>query len=92
MSTVSYIVYGNENMYFQYIQQAVNNVKIDNQLNMGSTKEECYPDIGCFTTDGPMKHTLILPESPEKIDTKFYVYSDQSPTNGQIVDAYNPKT
>lgn len=47
-------------------------------------KEVCYEMIGCFRTDGPMSHVPgKLPDSPEKINTTFYVH--------ERIDTVNPK-
>jgi hypothetical protein len=40
----------------------------------------CYGDLGCFTTRPPFSTTLarpvaLLPESPDLIDTRFYLYT-----------------
>ncbi|XP_054165483.1 pancreatic lipase-related protein 2-like [Oppia nitens] len=76
--------------FFVSIQRDVNEV-ISTQM-LSDPKKVCYPDIGCFDLDGPMKHTKILPESPEKIETKFFAYTTQSPTTPQEVDAHNAKS
>lgn len=52
----------------------------------------CYEDIGCFTTDGAMKHTNKLPESPDQIGTKFFAYSKNSPSTAREVDPYDSST
>jgi hypothetical protein len=35
----------------------------------------CYGDLGCFEDSGPFGYIDTLPQSPEEIDTKFYVFS-----------------
>lgn len=53
-----------------------------------AAQKACYPELGCFTTDGPMKQTGILPFAPEKIGTTFYAYNPEE----HIVDAHKPAT
>lgn len=42
----------------------------------------CYGDLGCFEDSGPFGYIDMLPQSPEEIDTKFYVFS----TKNRFVD------
>jgi len=46
---------------------------------------KCYDEIGCFTTDGCMKHIGKLPDSPDYINTKFLVYTQDSISNERYV-------
>lgn len=45
----------------------------------------CYGDLGCFEDSGPFGYIDMLPQSPEEIDTKFYVFS----TKNRFVDGCN---
>lgn len=38
----------------------------------------CYGDLGCFEDSGPFGYIDMLPNSPEEIDTKFYVFSTKN--------------
>jgi triacylglycerol lipase len=38
----------------------------------------CYGDLGCFEDNGPFGYIDMLPNSPEEIDTKFYVFSTKN--------------
>lgn len=38
----------------------------------------CYGDLGCFEDSGPFGYIDMLPQSPEEIDTKFYVFSTKN--------------
>lgn len=57
-----------------------------------SPKKVCYQDLGCFTDDGPMKQTGILPETPKEIGTKFYAYKPTAVHAEHLVDAYKEAT
>lgn len=49
------------------------------------TSKVCYGDLGCFEDSGPFGYIDMLPQSPEEIDTKFYVFS----TKNRLVDGFN---
>lgn len=38
----------------------------------------CYGALGCFEDSGPFGYIDMLPQSPEEIDTKFYVFSTKN--------------
>lgn len=38
----------------------------------------CYGELGCFEDSGPFGYIDMLPNSPEEIDTKFYVFSTKN--------------
>ncbi|XP_014343729.1 pancreatic triacylglycerol lipase-like [Latimeria chalumnae] len=57
----------------------------------------CYVRLGCFTDDFPWAGTVErpiakLPWNPEKINTRFLLYSKQNPSNYQEITARNPST
>jgi pimeloyl-ACP methyl ester carboxylesterase len=56
------------------------------------TDKECFDGLGCFTKDGPMKHTGILPFTPDKIATSFYAYTAAAPATAHLVDPLKPAT
>lgn len=41
-------------------------------------KTICYDEIGCFSTMGIFKHLKLLPLSPSKINTKFWLFKDKT--------------
>ncbi len=46
----------------------------------------CYDELGCFTNGPPFGSTVArpigwLPDSPEKINTRFFLYTRNNPTN-----------
>lgn len=52
-------------------------------------KEVCYGDIGCFSDAEPWAGTAIrplkiLPWSPEKIGTRFQLYTNKNPNTFQV--------
>lgn len=49
------------------------------------TSMVCYGDLGCFEDSGPFGYIDMLPQSPEEIDTKFYVFS----TKKRLVNDFN---
>lgn len=59
------------------IQRAMHEVERNerNATQALGPDRQCYPDLGCFSTDGLMAHTSRLPESPEAIGTKYYCYN-----------------
>ncbi|KAM4702576.1 pancreatic triacylglycerol lipase-like [Rhinophrynus dorsalis] len=59
--------------------------------------EVCYDRIGCFTDIVPWSGTVErpisqLPWSPEKINTRFLLYTKENPSNFQELSARNPST
>ncbi|XP_054161495.1 pancreatic lipase-related protein 2-like [Oppia nitens] len=56
---------------------------------INNSMQVCYDNIGCFSKDGPMKQTGLLPASPNYINTKFYAYTSQTPQVGLEVDPYS---
>uniref|UniRef100_A0A8C3SLM6 Triacylglycerol lipase n=1 Tax=Chelydra serpentina TaxID=8475 RepID=A0A8C3SLM6_CHESE len=65
---------------------------------LGTTrgKEVCFERLGCFTDDTPWAGTIErpvakLPWSPEKINTRFLLYTKKNPNNFQIT-AITPST
>ncbi|XP_025025769.1 pancreatic triacylglycerol lipase-like isoform X2 [Python bivittatus] len=60
-------------------------------------KEVCFPRLGCFTDDIPWAGTVErpisrLPWAPEKINTRFLLYTKNNPNNFQEITAINPET
>ncbi|XP_001368186.3 inactive pancreatic lipase-related protein 1 [Monodelphis domestica] len=60
-------------------------------------KEICYSDLGCFPDDEPWGGTLvrplkILPWSPEKINTRFLLYTNENPNTFQLLNPSEPST
>ncbi|XP_036592016.1 pancreatic triacylglycerol lipase-like [Trichosurus vulpecula] len=52
--------------------------------------EVCYSRVGCFTDDKPWGGTAqrpfkVLPSSPEDIDTRFLLYTNENPNNYQEI-------
>ncbi|KAM4636850.1 pancreatic triacylglycerol lipase-like isoform 1-T2 [Discoglossus pictus] len=59
--------------------------------------EVCYSRIGCFTDNYPWAGTIErpiyqLPWSPEKINTRFLLFTRQNLNNFQDINAINPST
>ncbi|XP_063819416.1 pancreatic lipase-related protein 2-like [Pseudophryne corroboree] len=59
--------------------------------------EVCYDRLGCFTDKSPWSRTLQrpighLPWSPQKINTRFLLYTRHNPNNFQEVSAIKPNT
>lgn len=54
------------------------------KLRMSSHRQKreanivCYGELGCFEDSGPFGYIDMLPQSPEEIDTKFYVFSTKN--------------
>ncbi|KAM9134287.1 pancreatic triacylglycerol lipase-like [Pangshura tecta] len=66
---------------------------------LGTTKgkEVCYERLGCFTDDKPWAGTIQrplakLPWSPEKINTRFLLYTKKNPNSVQEITAITPST
>jgi predicted alpha/beta-fold hydrolase len=52
----------------------------------------CYEEIGCFSKTGPMKHTGTLPDTPTKINTRFFAYTSDAPTTAHEIIPKNATT
>ncbi|XP_073540717.1 pancreatic lipase-related protein 2-like isoform X2 [Phyllobates terribilis] len=57
-------------------------------------EEVCYDHLGCFSDSNPWSGTLqrphpALPWSPEKINTKFFLFTREQPSTYQIISANN---
>jgi hypothetical protein len=55
----------------------------------------CYPGYGCFTNGYPfwdflVRPIAVLPEAPEKIATKFYLFTRRNQITGNLITAANP--
>ncbi|KAI2557384.1 pancreatic lipase related protein 1, partial [Homo sapiens] len=66
-------------------------------LGAAKGKEVCYEDLGCFSDTEPWGGTAIrplkiLPWSPEKIGTRFLLYTNENPNNFQILLLSDPST
>ncbi|XP_004612009.2 inactive pancreatic lipase-related protein 1 [Sorex araneus] len=66
-------------------------------LGAAHGKEICYDSLGCFSDSEPWAGTAIrplkvLPWSPEKIGTRFLLYTNENPNNFQIIQASDPST
>ncbi|XP_030060612.1 pancreatic triacylglycerol lipase-like [Microcaecilia unicolor] len=59
--------------------------------------EVCYDRLGCFTNDIPWGGTAErpiakLPWDPEKVNTRFLLYTKENPNNFQEITAVDPST
>ncbi|XP_025110727.1 pancreatic triacylglycerol lipase-like [Pomacea canaliculata] len=58
-------------------------------LRVNKRSTVCYTDLGCFSTDAPFtskeRPISFLPESPEKINPTFTLYTRQSPAQGYLL-------
>ncbi|XP_072851604.2 inactive pancreatic lipase-related protein 1 isoform X1 [Pogona vitticeps] len=66
-------------------------------LNGARGKEVCYEPLGCFTDDAPWSGTLLrpiskLPWSPEKLNTRFLLYTREHPDSFEEIKATSPAT
>uniref|UniRef100_K7F9P9 Triacylglycerol lipase n=1 Tax=Pelodiscus sinensis TaxID=13735 RepID=K7F9P9_PELSI len=66
-------------------------------LGTARGKEVCFERLGCFTDDIPWSGTVErpvakLPWSPEKINTRFLLYTKNNPNNFEEITAINPST
>lgn len=57
--------------------------------SLSSGKEVCYDNLGCFSDTQPWAGTAIrplrlLPWSPEKINTRFLLYTNENPNAFQV--------
>ncbi|KAG8517421.1 Inactive pancreatic lipase-related protein 1 [Galemys pyrenaicus] len=60
-------------------------------------KEVCYESLGCFSDSEPWGGTAIRPLkvqpwSPEKIGTRFLLYTNENPNSFQILQPSDPST
>ncbi|XP_035294088.1 inactive pancreatic lipase-related protein 1, partial [Cricetulus griseus] len=63
--------------------------------NMGN--EVCYNNLGCFSDTEPWAGTAtrplkLLPWSPEKINTRFLLYTNENPNAFQLLQPSDPST
>ncbi|GAB5578808.1 inactive pancreatic lipase-related protein 1 [Prionailurus iriomotensis] len=66
-------------------------------LGAVTAKEICYEHIGCFSDSEPWAGTAarpmkVLPWSPEKIGTRFLLYTNENPNNFQTLLPSDPST
>ncbi|KAM4851631.1 inactive pancreatic lipase-related protein 1-like [Thomomys bottae] len=66
-------------------------------LGAAQGNEICYVDLGCFSDIEPWAGTTIrplklLPWSPERINTRFLLYTNENPNNFQILHLSVPST
>ncbi|XP_068953671.1 pancreatic triacylglycerol lipase-like [Petaurus breviceps papuanus] len=59
-------------------------------LGIVAGDEVCYPRLGCFTDDAPWAGIVqrplhVLPSSPESIDTRFLLYTNENSNNYQEI-------
>uniref|UniRef100_F6R2A0 Triacylglycerol lipase n=1 Tax=Ornithorhynchus anatinus TaxID=9258 RepID=F6R2A0_ORNAN len=64
---------------------------------MVSGKEVCFERLGCFSDEIPWAGTIerplkVLPWSPEKINTRFLLYTNENPDNFQELYTTDPST
>lgn len=74
------------------ISESVERVKSLPQPAFYDDTKHCYPDIGCFTSDGLMKHTGVLPDTPEKIATVFSAFTSSAHSTEHILNPHTPST
>ncbi|XP_039770299.1 pancreatic triacylglycerol lipase [Ornithorhynchus anatinus] len=60
-------------------------------------KEVCFERLGCFSDEIPWAGTIerplkVLPWSPEKINTRFLLYTNENPDNFQELYTTDPST
>ncbi|XP_044518525.1 pancreatic lipase-related protein 2-like [Gracilinanus agilis] len=60
-------------------------------------KEICFKKLGCFSNDKPWSGTIqrpfkTLPWSPEEINIRFLLYTNENQNNFQIIDPNDPST
>ena len=61
-------------------------------LTIALSKDICYDDLGCFTTEFPFGNSAsrpisVLPEKPSVINTKFHLYNKN--VDGVLIDFNN---
>lgn len=60
-------------------------------------KEVCYGHLGCFSNEKPWAGMIqrplkMLPWSPEDINTRFLLYTNENTNNYQVISATDPAT
>ncbi|XP_021494876.1 pancreatic lipase-related protein 2 [Meriones unguiculatus] len=60
-------------------------------------KEVCYGHLGCFSNEKPWAGMIqrplkIFPWPPERIGTRFLLYTNKNPSNYQVISATDPAT
>ncbi|XP_059167372.1 pancreatic triacylglycerol lipase-like [Physella acuta] len=60
--------------------------------NINKREVACYPDVGCFANEGPFAYSpqrplTVVPESPQKVGTIYRLYTRESKTTAQVLDA-----
>ena len=71
-------------------------------VSTAASRQVCYDDLGCFTDAQPFGSTwqrpiALLPESPQKISTKFMLYKREFAESGiqvgfdNLPDSFDPK-
>lgn len=63
-------------------------------LNSINCKSVCYQDYGCFTDEYPFSGSInrpvsLLPQSPEKINTSFYLWNRGTTSDGETISRFN---
>ncbi|XP_061490365.1 inactive pancreatic lipase-related protein 1-like [Rhineura floridana] len=66
-------------------------------IDASTGKEVCYDHLGCYTDDKPWAGTIErpiarLPWTPERINTRFLLYTKMNPNNFQEITAIKPET
>ncbi|XP_015280544.1 PREDICTED: inactive pancreatic lipase-related protein 1-like [Gekko japonicus] len=66
-------------------------------IDAAKGEEICYERVGCYTDDIPWSGTperpiKRLPWSPERINTRFLLYTKNNPNNFQEITAVEPET
>ncbi len=72
---------------FEAINAAVIAVENRKHEDLLDDSQVCYEEIRCFSKTGPMKHVRILPDTPTKINTRFFAYTTQAPTTAHKIHA-----
>jgi hypothetical protein len=72
---------------FEAINAAVIAVENRKHEDFLDDSQVCYEEIGCFSKTGPMKHVGILPDTPTKINTRFFAYTPEAPTTAHEIHA-----
>jgi len=70
--------------------------KPKNPKSFASTpKKICYPDLACFSLDGPFEHHGTLPQDPKDVNVKMRLNTRTTGPeveNTQVLDWRNPQT
>ncbi|GAB6025976.1 hypothetical protein CHUAL_011945 [Chamberlinius hualienensis] len=83
--------------YYQRRNQAKEKIQ-KNSLVRRKRDEEvvCYDDLGCFRDEGPFDYLDTLPQQPERIGTKFLLFTSANPDTAvtlhydNVSSMYNP--